>query len=191
MLERLIGGPLSEVDERVWDGRAGRPPPVMVGTLSLLLALLPGMTLFLMPRPVSVSPLSGSRIGMWTALPVLSKPKLVSISWRSGVKFESHNGMTSSGSGGGSGYPCSCEYWCSTVYKFPIKLFCRTIWFARRCGRIEKVAAFRRGRRSRRFSSASWYAWVERSRSTSCLARALFSRSERVFLAWRASQRLL
>jgi hypothetical protein len=56
---------------------------------------------------------------------------------------------------------------------------------------MEKVAAFSLGSRSRRFSSASWYACVERSRSASCLLRAMLSRSERVFLFWRASQRLL
>lgn len=98
-----MGGPLSEVEDRVCAGRAGLPPPLIVGTLSLLLALRLGKTLFLIPRPVSVSPLSGNRMGIWTAFPDLSNPRLVSISVRSGVKLESHSGITSSGSGGGSG----------------------------------------------------------------------------------------
>jgi hypothetical protein len=37
-----------------------------------------------------------------------------------------------------------------------MRLFCSTIWLASKCGRMEKVAAFSLGRRSRRFSSASW-----------------------------------
>lgn len=148
------GGPSSSGEVRVVDGFEARPPPEMVGRLSLLLALLPGMTLFLMPKPVKVSPLSGKRMGWWTALPVRMSVNSVSSSLRSGVKAPSHSGITSSGSGGGSGYPCSCEYWCSTVYRLPIRLFCSTIWFASRWGRMEKVASLRRGSELRSVSSA-------------------------------------
>lgn len=108
LFDRLNGGPFSEGDDNVADGL--ETLPVTVGTLSLELVRRPGMTLFLIPSPVNVSPLSGSRIGWCIALPVFSSPKLDSISLRKGVKLESHKGMTSSGSGGGSGYPCSCEY---------------------------------------------------------------------------------
>jgi len=56
------GGPSSSGEVSVVDGLDARPP-VTVGTLSLLLARRPGSTLFLMPSPVTVSPLSGNRIG--------------------------------------------------------------------------------------------------------------------------------
>ena len=46
LLARLTGGPLSEVEDRVCVGRAGLPPPLIVGMLSLLLALRLGKTLF-------------------------------------------------------------------------------------------------------------------------------------------------
>lgn len=109
LLDRLTGGAASsEGDDRVVVGRVGRPP--RVGTQTSLLTRRPGKTLFLIPNPVNVSPLSGNRMGRCTALPVFSRPKLDSISIRSGVKLDSHRGITSSGSGGGSGYPCSCEY---------------------------------------------------------------------------------
>ena len=101
LLERLNGGPFSDGDCRFADGLV--VVRVMVGTVSLLLTRRPGMTLFLIPRPVSVSPLSGNRMGCWTALPVLSRENSCSISLRSEVKLASHSGMTSSGSGGGSG----------------------------------------------------------------------------------------
>ena len=146
------GGPSSSGEVNVVVGLEGRP--AKVGALSLLLARRPGRTLFLMPRPVSVSPLSGRRMGWCTALPVRSRVKSVSSSLRKGVNDASHSGTTSSGSGGGSGYPCSFEYWWRTVYRLPIRLFCSTIWFARRWGRIEKVASLRRGRELRSDSSA-------------------------------------
>lgn len=40
------------------------------------------------------------------------------------------------------------------MYRFPIRLFCSTIWFARRWGKIEKVAVFSAGSELRRVSSA-------------------------------------
>lgn len=57
------GGPSSSGEVNVVEGLDAKRPPVTVGTLSLLLARRPGKTLFLMPRPVRVSPLSGSLIG--------------------------------------------------------------------------------------------------------------------------------
>ena len=74
-----------------------------VGILSLLAPLRPGMTLFLMPRPVSVAPWSGNLMGWWMALPPFSSSNPVSISFRNDVKLDSHTGTTSSSSGGGSG----------------------------------------------------------------------------------------
>lgn len=100
MLDRFTGGPSSGGDCNVADCLV--LVRVMVGTVSLLVRR-PGITLFLMPRPVKVSPLSGSRMGCCTALPVLSMENSDSISLRRDVKLASHNGMTSSGSGGGSG----------------------------------------------------------------------------------------
>lgn len=148
------GGPSSSGEVNVVEGLDALPPPEMVGRLSLLLARRLGKTLLRMPKPVKVSPLSGKRMGWWIALPVRKSVNSVSISFLRGEKAPSHIGMTSSGSGGGSGYPCSCEYWCNTVYRLPIRLFCSTIWFARRWGRMEKVAALRGGNELRRISSA-------------------------------------
>lgn len=65
LLARLMGGGApSDVEDREGGGRAGLPALLIVGMLSLLLALRLGSTLFLIPRPVTVSPLSGNRIGM-------------------------------------------------------------------------------------------------------------------------------
>lgn len=60
LLDKLIAGAFSAGDDNVGVG-LGRLP--MVGTLSLLLARLLGMTLFRIPKPVNVSPLSGNLIG--------------------------------------------------------------------------------------------------------------------------------
>jgi hypothetical protein len=57
------GGPSSSGEVSVVEGLDALPPPVIVGTLSLLLARRLGKTLFRRPRPVKVSPLSGSLMG--------------------------------------------------------------------------------------------------------------------------------
>lgn len=101
LLARLRGGPFSDGDDSVPDGLA--VVREIVGTVSLLPTRRPGMTLFLIPSPVNVSPLSGNRMGCCTALPVFSSENSCSISLRSELKLDSQMGMTSSGSGGGSG----------------------------------------------------------------------------------------
>lgn len=65
LLDKLTGGgACSEGDVSVVDGLENLPPILeALGRLSLLLARRPGMTLLRIPRPVNVSPLSGSRIG--------------------------------------------------------------------------------------------------------------------------------
>ena len=65
LLWRFSGGPPSSCGGgRVYPGLSGLGEgAVTVGTLVLLLARRPGMTLFLIPRPVIVSPLSGSLMG--------------------------------------------------------------------------------------------------------------------------------
>jgi hypothetical protein len=67
LLERLYaGGGLLSCGELEWVG--GRRPTLgagadTVGILSPLAPLRPGMTLFLMPRPVNVAPWSGNLMG--------------------------------------------------------------------------------------------------------------------------------
>lgn len=88
LLDRFRAGPFSEGGDNVAPGLEVALP-VGLGTTSLLTRRL-GITLFLMPRPVTVSPLSGSLIGCCIALPCFNIEKLDSISLRNGVKFESH-----------------------------------------------------------------------------------------------------
>jgi hypothetical protein len=163
LLAKYGGGPSSAVEGRVCPGLG--EVPLRLGRPLLPLVRRPGMTLFLRPSPVRVLPCPSCLIGRWIALPSFKNLTSDSISLRSGVKFASQIDATSSGSSGGSGYPCSREYWLSTVYRLPIRLFCRTIWFARRSGRMEKVAALSLGSCIRSDSSAYSYSVDARAMS--------------------------